>query len=478
MLFVIVCCIEELRPMMSTIPFTAAAVRRRPHEWRWPWRSGASIVVAVLLWWGLAGLSGVTAITLRSDTLVLPLAEPQVSERDWPGWRGGMHQGVAPAANLPLQWSLPQRVETRSQQEQVSPPCVIGEAVFFTRQIRSTGETWLACLDRATGVPRWRVSLGLNDPASSMLPTPASDGTRVLITSSQRGELIVSAFSLTGQRLWSQIAGPLGRPLEAAQSPVIAGALVYVAIDQKAPPWQWSGIGGFVAALHRQTGQIVWRTPRAGSDGFATPVVATFDGHRQLILPGRGHVRSYDADTGRELWHARWSARTATASVVCDEHAVYATTSIPERETICIRADGQGDVDDSHVEWRVRSTGSTLSPVLMGANVIVANGDGSVTALDRQQGRMVWQQRLSGRYSTAPLLAGSRLYCPDDDGSVTVLDVQQHGQIIGHSRGEGLQGIAVAGDQLLFTSPDGLAIISASGPTQIAHEDLGNSPRR
>ncbi|HET6425612.1 MAG TPA: PQQ-binding-like beta-propeller repeat protein [Planctomycetaceae bacterium] len=431
-----------------------------------------------LLWWSLAGLSGVTTITPGSQSLVLPLAEPVVADDDWPGWQGGARQGVAPTANPPGQWSLPQNSDPRGTLEQASAPCVIGDAIFLTRRRPSQGETWLTCLDRATGALRWRISLGRERDVEGMLPTPASDGTRVFVSSSQQGELVVSAFNLQGQRLWSQATGPIGRAVGPGQSPLIAGALVYVAIDQKAPPWQWNGVGGYVAALHRQTGQIVWRTPRVGAEGSATPIVGTLAGRRQLVLPSRNSVRAYDADTGRELWRVRWSARVNIAAVVSDDEHVYATAAGAERETLCIRADGTGDVDDTHVAWRVRFAGSGASPVLAGNQLIIVSEEGGVTALDRGQGRVVWQQRLPGHFTAAPLLAGSRLYCLDHTGDVFVLDVQQQGHAVGHSRTDRAHGLAIAGDRLLFTSSSGVSMISASGPTRITHDDLTIPARR
>lgn len=463
--------------MRVAIPFSDAVGKQPPRAWRGRWGSGASAVGVALLWWSLAGLSGVTPITPPSGSVVLPLAEPVMAEHDWPGWHGGVRQGIAPASNPPLQWSLPVNPNPRQAVEQSSGPCVIGEAVFLTRRLQSTGETWLVCLDRSTGAQRWRTSLG-SESAGEALPTPASDGTRVFVSSSHQGELVVSAFDLRGERLWSQVAGPIGRAVGPGQSPIIAGALVYVAIDQKAPPWQWSGAGGFVTALHRQTGRIVWRSPRSGGDGSATPVVGTLAGKRQLVFPNRHSVRAYDAQSGRELWRVRWSARVTDAAVVYDEDYVYATAAGAERETLCVRADGTGDVDDTHVTWRVRFAGSAASPVLAGSNLVITSEDGGVTALDRGQGRVVWQQRLPGQLKTAPLLGGSYLYCLDHSGDVFVLDVQQQGHIVGRSRTDQARGLAIAGNQLLFSSPSGVGLISASGPVRIVHDDLKAPARR
>lgn len=467
--------------MTPILPFVSVRRQRQPLWRRWPWRAGTPIVAVMALWWGLVGMSGVTAITPADHGPVLALAEPFIADGDWPGWRGGSRQGTVSATSLlPVQWTLPAGVGQPAANDSVSPPCVAGESIFLTHRSSERGQTSLICLDRSQGTMRWRVPLGSDEikANSSVLPTPASDGTRVFVTTVRQGQFAVSAFSMAGESLWSRDAGPLSRDVGPAQSPVVGGSLVYVAIDQKAAPWDWSAKGGYIAALHRQTGQIVWRTPRSGGDGFATPVVALLAGRRQLLLPSRGSLRSYDADSGAELWRAKWSARVVEGAVACDDQHVFATVSGPERETVCVRADGAGDVSETHVVWRAKYAGSHGAPVLVDGNVIVAQDDGGITALDRQNGRVVWQQRLAQRFSTAPLSAGSRLYCLDDASGVTVLDTSQHGQILGQSRSTGPHTVAVSADQLLFVSPTGLTMITVDGPTQVSHGDLPGHSRR
>lgn len=459
---------------MTTLPFVPKSVRRVLPWRRWAGR-GAPIAMIVAAWWGLAGMSGVSTITLDDHPPVLLLAEPLVTESDWPGWRGGFRQGVLPASSaLPTQWVLPKDPGLSAVNEVASPPAVAGDAIYLTRRAAATGSCWLNCLDRQTGQLRWRAACeGETDsPGSPLLPTPACDGTRVYVASAVGGQLVLTAWDAAGTRLWSRAVGPISRDAGPAQSPVVDGSFVYVAVDQKPPPWDWRGSGGYVAAVHRRTGEIVWRTPRADGDGFATPIVAEIAGRRQVVLPGRGRIHAYDAGSGRRLWTARWSARGATGAVACDREYVFATSGGVDRETVCIRADGEGDVTETHVLWRVKYAGSSGAPALVEGSVVVAQEDGGVTALDRLNGRVVWQQRLAERFSTAPFSAGSQLYCLDDGGGVTVLDASQHGQVVARNQSTGPHTVAVSADQWLFVSRSGLTMVGAEGPTRIAHDEL------
>lgn len=439
------------------------------------------MLLALVVWWSVAGMARVSTITPSDHTPMLPLADPLLTDADWPGWRGGFRQGTISAnSGLPLQWVLPSATTVSDKHQAVSPPAVAGDAIYVVRRESQVGRCWLTCLDRSSGRLHWRAACEQDErsPRSSLLPTPACDGTRVFVATAARGQLLMTAWAADGRKLWSRPVGPMSRAVGPAQSPVVSGSHVLIAVDQKPAPWDWSGGGGYVAAVHRQTGQIVWRTPRDLGDGFATPVVAEVAGRRQVVLPGFRCIQAYDAATGRELWKVRWPARTVTGAVACDDQHVFATTAGVERETVCIRGDGTGDVTETHVLWRVKYAGSGGAPALIEGGVVVAQEDGGVTALDRLNGRVLWQQRLSERFTMAPLSAGSRLYCLDDAGGVTVLDANQHGQLIAHSQSTLPHAVAVSADRWLFVSPNGLTMITPEGPTKVAHEmPVGRSQR-
>jgi len=59
------------------------------------------------------------------------------------------------------------------------------------------------------------------------------------------------------------------------------------------------GFNRRVAALHRETGEIIWdwRAPRGGS-----PVAVMLDGDR-LITSAQGYTYGLDAASGRQLWN-------------------------------------------------------------------------------------------------------------------------------------------------------------------------------
>ena len=84
------------------------------------------------------------------------------------------------------------------------------------------------------------------------------------------------------------------------------------------------GLNGRVAALHRDTGDLIWKwAPTTTAAGFVAFVV---DGDR-LIVSDNGYIYCLDALTGEELWHNPLTgygtgvAMVATASCGSGQHA-------------------------------------------------------------------------------------------------------------------------------------------------------------
>jgi outer membrane protein assembly factor BamB len=87
-----------------------------------------------------------------------------------------------------------------------------------------------------------------------------------------------------------------------------------------------------------------------------------------------------------------------------------------------VRADGAGDVTDTHVAWAMRRGAPlTPSPLLVGDELYVVNDLGIATCLDAKTGKVHWQQRLGGNYSASPTFADGRIYFLSEEGIATVI---------------------------------------------------------
>src|SRR5262249_49404875 len=153
-------------------------------------------------------------------------------------------------------------------------PIVVGERVILTTE--DAGKQLVLALNRATGELLWQTPAhegGLmqkHDVNSHASGTPACDGERIFAQFLNDGAQRLTALTLEGKILWQTEVGKHkgGGSFGSGPSPALWGSLVIVNGD--------SPEAGFVAAVHRQTGDIVWRKarPASGSGSYGSPLVA------------------------------------------------------------------------------------------------------------------------------------------------------------------------------------------------------------
>ena len=101
---------------------------------------------------------------------------------------------------------------------------------------------------------------------------------------------------------------------------------------------------------------------------------------------------------------------------------VYISTGFQQPFLLAVRADGSGNVTDSHVEWKLRRGAPlTPSPIVVGDELYVVSDTGILTCLDAKTGRRHWRQRLGGNYSASPVFADGRIYFQNEEGTTTVI---------------------------------------------------------
>ncbi|MBS0202397.1 MAG: PQQ-binding-like beta-propeller repeat protein [Planctomycetes bacterium] len=405
-------------------------------------RSGR-IILAVVLLGSLAILTirntGVHEVHRATEPTNFAVMNARPDPGDWPWWRGTQQTNTAPHASVPTQWSTSGangwRISISGRGR--SALSTWGEQLFLPLSDATHDSVSIVSLDHSTGRLLWQTELH----RGGLLPvlprtanastTPACDGKHVYIACPANGLLWVTALDLNGRIAWQREAGPYYSKWGYESSPVIYKSLVIVAADNKGAQIDRLVGASYLTALHRETGQVVWRIHRPNADSSGTPVVARIAGRDQLLLAGKGTVCSYDPLTGDSLWTCRWSADRVGNSVAFDDRNVYASTRHPRPELLCIRADGSGDVSRSHVVWRSHKfAGDVASPVVHDGRLYVAGDDGIIGCLDAETGNVVWRRQFAGTMTASPLIAGQHLYCCNEDGTVYVIRLGGHGELV------------------------------------------------
>ncbi|HEX3725234.1 MAG TPA: PQQ-binding-like beta-propeller repeat protein [Pirellulales bacterium] len=362
-----------------------------------------------------------------------------------------------------------------------SSPIVWGNQVFLASADETASIQWLLSFDRSTGLLLWKCEVGRGNfgvrhqKNSYASATPACDGRYVYYPFVADDGLVVTAVDLRGRLAWQTRAGPYAQDVGHgyASSPTLFGGLVIVLSDSHRAMGRREGLramiglkhDAFLAALDGATGAVVWRVRRGGQEqtSYGTPVVVEVAGRPQLIVPGGSAIVAYSPSDGRELWRCRWPmARAANSAAACDNW-VFASGADPERQIICIRADGHGDVTDSHVVWTVKNRGADVpSPLVVERRLLLVDDGGVASCYNIESGSLFWRRRLGGQFTASPIAIAGDVYAVNESGRTFVFRVNPKFELIAENdlNEETLASPISAGGNLLLRTSDRLWCIA------------------
>lgn len=362
---------------------------------------------------------------------------------NWPCWRGPRGDGTSAEIHVPVEWNgetgegIAWKTEIPGKGH--SSPIVWDDVIFLTTCLEDSHERMLLCLNRKDGSIRWKSSVAvspletkheLNSYASG---TPATDGQTVYVTflvadghevpapnvGTPRpvtpGILLVAAYDMNGQKLWSAEPGAFTSVHGFCSSPVIYRNLLIVNGDHDGDSW--------VAALNRETGELAWKVPREHKTrSYCTPLIRTIDGKDQMVMTGSKRIVSLDPSTGSTNWLIDGPTEQFVSSMVYDGKVFYMTAGFPTHHVMAIRPDGSGDVTQTHITWHSEAAKCYVpSPVLIEDKLLVADDRGTVNCFDTADGNRLWQERLGNHYSGSLVTANGLAYFPADDGIMAIV---------------------------------------------------------
>jgi outer membrane protein assembly factor BamB len=347
------------------------------------------------------------------------LPEPTFGPDDWPWWRGPARNGVASGNAVPVKFSATENViwKTPVSGRGHSSATVVGDKILLATADDADQVQSIVGFDRDTGKQVWKTDLyngnfpstsGMHPESSHATCTAACDGERAYVAFLNNGAIQAAAVDLDGKVVWERELGPFRPRFGYAPSPALAGSLVIFAADNEG--------GGYLAAVHRKSGKIVWRKQRPAVATYSSPVVMTVNGREQLLISGGLKVTSYDPQTGDELWSVDGTASGTCGTMIAEGDLAFASGGYPEAETLCVRADGSNDV-----LWRSREKAYVPSMLLHEQHLYLVDGEpGIAFCLDAKTGKQKWRARLNGKVRSSPVLCQDRIYLPNAAGKVFV----------------------------------------------------------
>ncbi len=372
--------------------------------------------------------------------IVIAFAFAGLARADWPQFRGPTGDGHVPGSpGLPLQWSETENIKWRTEipYRGWSTPVVQSKQVWLTTATLDGHEFFGVCVDADTGKILYNEKLFSCDKPEPLgnnvncyaAPSPAIEPGRVYLHFGSYGTACLDTS--TYKVLWQRTDLKCRHYRGPASSVVPFENLVILTMD---------GVDvQYVMALDKQTGKTVWKTDRSvewndqdvpgqmARDGdlrkaHSTPLIVSANEKPQMLTVGAKAAYGYDPRDGKELWRVSYGSWSAAPMPLYENGLAFIITGHGKTELWGVRADGQGDVTDSHVAWKCDfMIPKTASPILVNGLIYMVSDEGMLTCVDAATGKEVWHQRLGGNYAASPIYAEGRIYFFSQQGKTTVI---------------------------------------------------------
>jgi len=379
--------------------------------------------------------------------VVLLALDRQAARADWPEFRGPWGDGhvSAPgdnkAAGLPLHWSETNNVKSKTAipYKGWSTTVVLGGQVWITTATEDGHDFFAIGVDAETGKVRFNERvfhtdnpepLG-NGASMNSYATPSSviEPGRVYVHFGSFGTACLDTG--TGQVLWKRDDLRCRHYRGPSSSLVSYENLVILTMDGADLQYH--------VGLDKQTGKTVWKTDRSvawndenvpgqmAKDGdmrkaHSTPLIVTAAGKPQMLSAGAKAAYGYEPGTGRELWRVQYPDYSTAPRPLFDGRLAYFVTGLTKTELWAVKIDGQGDVTETNVVWKLKThTGKYASPLLVDGLIYTAAEESFVTCIEAATGQVVWTERIGGKYAASPIYTNGRLYFFSQEGATTVL---------------------------------------------------------
>jgi outer membrane protein assembly factor BamB len=429
-------------------------------------------------------------LTLFTCLCSLLAVNPLAAQQNWPQWRGPLATGVAPHANPPVEWSETQNVRWKTALPGfgTSTPVVWGDQVFILTAIPTGKQGQPAAptagaapargpeagrrgaepppseiyqfvvmsVNRTDGSVNWQVTAREEVPHEGHHRdhgyasfSPVTDGEHLYVYFGSRG---LHAYDLAGNRKWEKDLGQLRTRMGFGEGGSLAlhGNVLVVNWDHEGED--------FIVGIDKRTGQELWRTERDEPSTWATPLVVMHEDRAQVVVNGTSRIRSYDLNTGKQLWECGGMTVNVIPTPVAGHGMVYVTSGFRGSALLAIELGHSGDLTDSDaVIWRhERNTPYVPSPLLYGERLYLFSGNtGMLSSFDAKTGAVkIDAERIPGLPGVyaSPVGAADRVYLVGREGQTVVIRHADTVDVVASNQLEDRfdASAAVIGDQLFL----------------------------
>ena len=375
--------------------------------------------------------------------LAVLVVAPVLAASQWPESRGPLRNGTSAERNLPARWSpAGENLAWTLPVGGRSAPVVHGNRLYLqtiTSGEVSTTQERLVAVDVTAGKIIWERMLGqyLSDVPQhrAAWASPAVDpqtGNIFMFTIS--AELV--AFNPAGNVLWKRSLpeeyGAITTHGGRTTSPIVDGNKII--LNTLLQGWGDLGRpGNRYFAFDKTTGHTLWVSapqPRHYDTNYSSPIIATVDGVRQMIVGGTdGAFHGLQVETGKPVWRLEVSKRAILGSAVIRNSTLFITHGEENMDTTAMGmvaavdlAGKTGEIPLTALAWNTHGFMPTFSsPVLDGDRLYVVDNGAIVGAFDTTTGKELWTRTLGTLQKGSATLADDKLYIGTENGKFYIL---------------------------------------------------------
>lgn len=307
--------------------------------------------------------------------------------QDWPQWRGQQRDGKVVGFAAPETWpeAFAQKWKTTVGSGDATPALVGDKLYVFTRQ--GDDEVTL-CLNAGDGSVVWQDKYAA-DPvtgAAGRHPGPRSspavaDGK--VITLGVTG-VLSCLDAASGKLVWRKDPFPNKVPIFfTAMSPIIVDRMAVAQLGE-------AGDGAMIA-YDLASGTEKWRWAAEGPE-YASPVLLTVDGTKQLVTLTEKSIVGVGAADGKLLWELPFAparrAYNAATPIVDGQTVIYTGAG---RGTKAVKIEKQGDEFVAKELWNNPDVAPQFNtPVLKDGLLFGLSDRGNLFCLNAADGKTAW----------------------------------------------------------------------------------------
>ncbi|MBT5846529.1 MAG: PQQ-binding-like beta-propeller repeat protein [Verrucomicrobiales bacterium] len=353
---------------------------------------------------------------------------------DWTQWRGPNRDGVAGGkkwpvtlkeSNLNLKW----RVKLGSS---YSGALLDKDTVYVTESVGANKNDVVQALDRATGkvkwkqqwpgTGKWRVTYPGRVNGSWIRSTPALANGKLFVAGMHDNLLCLETE--TGKKIWE-----INFPKQFKTSIPGFGCVCSPMVDGK---FVYMQAGASFCKIDQASGKIIWRTMKGegglGGGGFSSPVFATLDKKRQILIQARTELAGIDIDSGAVLWRQPVKAYLGMNILTPLPYEDGIFTGTYRAGSYYYEINQVNEAWTSREKWKNGSKSSAYmsSPVLFEGHAYLLIQDGNFACYDLKTGEECWRsdkQFGSGRHGKYMSLVrqGDQILALDQGGTLHLI---------------------------------------------------------